>query len=289
MSLSLLHDSFIHMKNDALIRLKVFQIPKTMEGYTQITHESVVKEPKVFLRRIPAEELRRFLSQEEGSNITAAPEEAQSEVTAGSSGHEKLLDKIKKLEEELSQKNELIKNLQEEVKRLKAEEKNEKEISNETFNFSGDTLVAPSLEEDINLNISVDRLLQCKAIAKDISNENSLVISKIEEDSAHDKKAKVSQGQSPSTKARKRKQRNDVSNSSVENMSAWLALAKKENLDKSDSDRSNKRKFSDEDLNGTVDNKKKESQILIAAWVEPGLRLKSFASQFAHEANLISN
>ena len=277
------------MKNDALIRLKVFQIPKTMKGHKQITHESVVKEPKVFLRRIPPEELRRFLSREEGSNITVAHGEAQSEVTAGSSGHEKLLDKIKKLEEELSQKNELIQNLQEEVKRLKGEEKNEKEISNETFNFSSDTLVPTSLEEDINLNISVDRLLQCKAIAKDIRNENSLVKSKIEEDLVNDKNAKVSHGQSPSTKTRKRKQRNDVSNSSVENMSAWLALAKKENLEKSDSDRGDKRKYSDEDLDGTVDNKKKEPQILIAAWVEPGLRLKSFASQFANEANLINN
>ena len=69
-------------------------------------------------------------------------------------------------------------------------------------------------------------------------------------------------------------------------MSAWLALGKKENVDQSaDSDKSSKRKRLEEDnMSKPVGNF--NSQVLFSSWIEPELRLKSFASQYAKEVNL---
>ena len=231
----------------------------------------------VSLRRIPSEELKSILNRGKNLPESKAFEPAKDNI---------LEEKVKILEEELCMKNQLIESLQEQIKKLKAE-KNHPEIANKSFN---------NLSQDIDLSISVDKLLQCKAIAKRMSevicNENPSDKSKLcisSEDPFVNEKARNQDQESKTSKApkeRRRGRKNTVSTSSIKNMSDWLALGKKENVDQSaDSDKSSKRKRPEEDnMSKPVGNF--NSQVLFSSWIEPELRLKSFASQYAKEVNL---
>jgi len=272
----------------------------------------VSKNPRVLLSRIPSDQLRSLLNQEADFVETHDPGERES-MAVGASKENILEDKILILEEELCRKNQLIESLQEKIRNLEVE-RNPPEVVTSDNSFQG------SFEED--LNISVDRLLNCKAIAKRraeeigvgnqsdeakchiSSNESVLngtvkdnVVPLLEEDIKEDKEqTRTPKSEEKFQKERRKYRKNKVSASSIKNMSAWLALAKKENVDNSveGENKIKRKRTGDEEL--TLPHSEspapvlniitQQSNVLFASWEETGLRIKSFASQHAKEKNL---
>ena len=131
----------------------------------------VLKNPKVILSRIPGEQLRSLL---QGCEVKGSVEGDSGDTMEVATPQENILeDKIRVLEEELCRKNQLIESLQEQIRKLQVDKDNPEMItSDDSFQLSFDA----------DLNISVDKLLTCKAIAKrraeEIGVENQIDISK---------------------------------------------------------------------------------------------------------------
>ena len=130
-------------------------------------NEAVIRNPTVDIRSITIEDLLRIL--QEKSSVDGK----LSDETDVSSKEQILEEKIEVLEQELCRKNQIIQSLQEQIQALKTE------VNNPAANMSEDSF---TLEEncgkDMDLNISIGKLLQCRDIAKrraeELGEENPL-------------------------------------------------------------------------------------------------------------------
>ena len=268
--------------------------------------KAVVKNPTVNIRPITIEDLLGILQKKSSVGGKSSGEEAES------SKQQILQDKIEVLEEELCRKNQMIQNLQEEIQKLRTEGNNP--AGNRTETRSEDSF---SLEgncgKEMDLNISIDKILHCKASqkrrAEELGEENQLDKSNcslasditdntvlttdsdnVPVDAMEDSKE---QSRTPKSAAKGQKEprpyrKKKVPLSSVKNMSAWLALAKKETVDNKSvvNEQPAKRKRSEE---AAKDESSECSQPNISSPKENdsfGLKIKSFASQHSQELNV---
>lgn len=279
-----------------------------MTGTERVTRlsvkKAVVKNPTVNIHPITIEDLLGILQEKSSVGGKSSGEKAES------SKHQILQDKIEVLEEELCRKNQMIQNLQEEIQTLRTEGNNP--AVNRTETMSEDSF---SLEgncgKEMDLNISIDKLLHCKAIAKrraeelgdktQLDKSNCSLTSGItdntvltdddnfpvdaKEDSEEQSRTPKSAAKGPKERRPYRKKKVPVS--SVRNMSAWLALAQKETVDKSvENEQPAKRKRSEE---AAKDESSESPQPNILSPEENdslGLKIKSFASQHSQELNV---
>lgn len=267
---------------------------RTKERVTKISSKgAVVKNPTVDIRAITIEDLLGIL--QEKSSVRG-----KSNGAAVASPKEQILEeKIEVLEEELCRKNQMIQSLQEQIQTLETEGNNP--ARNMTGTACEDSF---TLEEncgnEMDLKICIDKLLQCKAIAKrraeELGGENPLdktncSLPSDNNDSIDDNVPVDAKEQSrtPKSAAKGQKERRPyrkrkVPASSVKNMSAWLALAQKETPEKSVVNTKRKRSEEadkDESVEGSQQNNLSREEI-----DSSGFKIKTFASLHAKELNV---
>ena len=169
-------------------------------------------------------------------------------------------------------------------------------VSEDSFSLEG------NYGKEVDLNVSVDKLLHCIAIAKKRSGElrdeyqldqsnctDNTVLTDDEnvpiEDSEEQNRTPKSAGKGQ--KERRLHRRRKVSVSSVKNMSAWLALAKKDTVDKSVvNEQHAKRKRSEEGVEDESAERPQANNLFREENGYFGLKIKSFAAQYSQEFNV---
>ena len=274
---------------------------RTKERLTRLSvQKAVVKNPTVNIRPITIEDLLGILQEKSSVGGKSSGEPAES------SKQQILEDKIEILEEELCRKNQMIQNLQEQIQTLRTEGNNPARNMSETMSEDSFSLEG-NCGKEMDLNISIDKLLHCKAIAKrradELGDENHLdksncslgsditdktVLTDDDNVPVDAKEDSEEQSRTPKSAAKGQKERRPyrkkkVPVSSVKNMSAWLALAKKETVV---NEQPAKRKRSEE---AAKDESSECPQPNILSPEENdslGLKIKSFASQHSQELNV---
>ena len=272
---------------------------RTTERVTRLSMKKN-NNPTVNIRPLTIEDLLSIMR-----NKSSVGGNSADEATTAASKQQILEEKIEVLEKELCRKNQIIRCLQEEIQTLKTEGDNSSR--NLAGTVSDDSF---SLEEncgmEVDLNISIQKLLRCKAIAKrraeQLGGENQLdnsscsLVSETENTVLTEeanvpvdvKEDSQEQSRTPKSAAKGQRERRPyrkkkVPASSVKNMSAWLALARKETVDTHETA---KRKRSEE----AEDESAKRPQENIPSQEENNslkLKIKSFASQYAQELNVV--
>ena len=251
-------------------------------------NEAVIRNPTVDIRSITIEDLLGIL-QEKSS--------AGGKSTAAASKEQILEEKIEVLEEELCRKNQMIQSLEEQIETLKTEGNNPAGSMAGTVSDDSFTL-EENCGKEVDLNISIDKLLHCKAIAKrraeELGNENPLDTSNCSlpsdnTDSIAESVPVEEQSRTPKSAAKDQKERRPykkrkVPASSVRNMSAWLALANKETVDQSAVNAKRKRSEETDKAESVVG--PKPNNLSLEENDSSGLKIKSFASQHAKELNV---
>ena len=254
-------------------------------------NEAVIRNPTVDIRSITIEDLLRILQEKSSVDGNSSGE------TDVSSKAQILEEKIEVLEQELCRKNQIIQSLQEQILAMTTEG------NNPAANMSEDSF---TLEEncgkDMDLNISIGKLLQCRDIAKrraeELGEENPLeksncslpsdLIDSIAVDPPADAKERIKTPTAIKVQKERRayrKRKVAASSGSVKNMSAWLALAQKETVDKPVVNA--KRKRSEEADKAESVEGQETTDLAEGKKDSPWLKIKSFASQHAKELNVI--
>ena len=170
-------------------------------------------------------------------------------------------------------------------------------VSEDSFSLEGNS------GKEVDLNVSVDKLLHCIAIAKKRSGElrdeyqldqsnctDNTILTDDEnvpiEDSEEQNRTPKSAGKGQKERRLHRKRK--VSVSSVKNMSAWLALAKKDTVDKSVvvNEQHAKRKRSEEGVEVESAERPQANNLFREENGYFGLKIKSFAAQYSQEFNV---